>query len=99
MQHTGNLESEKPPAKAHIATNDTFLNLPQIRVADQNGGAEIIAREDDEHGQLWDFARDKIARRMFIVRADQRTRHMESTSYPELYPVGVLPNLWRTEDI
>lgn len=70
------------------AINDISLQLPQICVTDADGTIEIVAPDDNEHGQLWDFARDKIARRMFFVRADQRTRHMESTFYSDLYPVS-----------
>jgi hypothetical protein len=67
---------------------DSPPQLPQIRVTDEKGETEIIAADDDEHGQLWDFARDKIARRMFLVRADRRAQHMASTFYADLYPVS-----------
>jgi hypothetical protein len=73
-----------------IAPESSLPQLPQICVTDEKGETEIIAADDDEHGQLWDFARDKIARRMFLVRADRRAQHMASTFYADLYPVSDL---------
>jgi hypothetical protein len=70
------------------AAEDNPPQLPQICITDEKGETEIIAADDDEHGQLWDFARDKIARRMFLVRADRRAKHMASTFYADLYPVS-----------
>jgi hypothetical protein len=80
-------ELENKSRKPQIAINGTPLELPQIWVTDENGESENIAPYDDEHGQLWNFARDKIARRMFFIRADRRTQHMASTFYSDLYPV------------
>jgi hypothetical protein len=87
VQYSEQPEIEKAPQTPRIAINDILLQLPQISVTDENGETEIIAPDDDEHGQLWNFARDKIARRMFLIRADRRTQHMESTFYSDLYPV------------
>ena len=81
-------EVENPPRTPQIAINDKPLQLPRIRVTDPDGETEIIAPDDDEHGQFWNFARDKIARRMFFIRAHRRTQHMESTFYSDLYPVS-----------
>ncbi|ERF75510.1 hypothetical protein EPUS_08324 [Endocarpon pusillum Z07020] len=86
-------EVEEAPLTPQFAINDILLELPQIHVTDEKGEIEIIAPDDNEHGQLWDFARDKIARRMFIIRADRRTQHMESTFYSDLYPVRQHLNL------
>ncbi len=80
-------EVEEAPLTPQFAIKNILVELPQIHVTDENGEIEIISPNDDEHGQLWDFARDKIARRMFFVRADRRTQHMESTFYSDLYPV------------
>lgn len=80
-------EVEKGPLTSQFAINNTVLGLPEIHVTDENGEIEVISPDDDEHGQLWDFTRDKIARRMFFVRADTRTQYMESTFYSDLYPV------------
>lgn len=86
-------EVEEAPLTPQFAINDILLELPQIHVTDENGEIEIIAPDDDEHGQLWNFARDKIARRMFFIRADRRTQHMESTFYSDLYSVRQHLNL------
>ncbi len=80
-------EVEDTPLTPQFAIKNIPVELPEIHVTDENGEIEIIAPDDDEHGQLWDFARDKIARRMFFVRANRRTEHMESTFYSDLYPV------------
>lgn len=92
-------EVEEAPKTPQIAINDNLLQLPQICVTDENGETEIIAQDDDEHGQLWNFARDKIARRMFFIRADRRTQHMESTFYADLYPVSDISIRARSESI
>lgn len=89
VQYLNNLEIGKVPQTPEIAINDTLLQVPQICVTDEKGETEIIAADDDEHGQLWNFARDKIARRMFFIRADRRTQHMETTFYADLYPVSI----------
>lgn len=86
-QESSGPEIQQASQKRLIAVDVAVLQLPQIRVTDEKGETEIIAPDDDEHGQLWDFARDKIARRMFFIRADRRTQHMESTFYSDLYPV------------
>ena len=88
--HNPEVEEQLPVPQ--IAINDNLLQLPQIYVTDVDGETEVIAPDDDEHGQLWNFARDKIARRMFFIRADKRTQHMESTFYSDLYPVRNTPN-------
>jgi hypothetical protein len=80
-------EIDRAPHTPQIAINDSLLQLPEICITDENGETETVASDDDEHGQLWNFARDKIARRMFFIRADRRTEHMESTFYSDLYPV------------
>ena len=90
-------EVEEAPLTPQFAINDSLLELPQIHVTDENGEIEIIPPDDDEHGQLWNFARDKIARRMFFIRADRRTQHMESTFYADLYPVRQHLNLLQIE--
>jgi hypothetical protein len=87
-QHPGKLEVEEPLRTPQIAINDHLLQLPQICVTDADGETENIAPDDDEHGQLWNFTRDKITRRMFFIRADRRTQHMESTFYSDLYTVS-----------
>jgi hypothetical protein len=87
VQYSEQPEIEKAPQTPRIAINDVPLQLPQISVTDEHGETEIIAPDDEEHGQLWNFARDKIARRMFLIRADRRTQHMDSTFYSDLYPV------------
>jgi len=79
---------DKAPHTLKSDPEDSPPQLPQICVTDEKGETEIIAADDDEHGQLWDFARDKIARRMFLVRADRRAQHMASTFYADLYPVS-----------
>ena len=83
------VEIEKTPRIPQIAINGVLLQIPQICVTDENGETQVIAPDDDEHGQLWNFARDKIARRMFFIRADRRSQHMESTFYSDLYPVRI----------
>lgn len=90
-------EVKEAPLTPQFAINDILLELPQIHVTDENGAIEIIAPDDDEHGQFWNFARDKIARRMFFIRADRRTQHMESTFYSDLYPVRQHLNLLQME--
>ncbi len=86
-KHLDESEVDEAQQTLQIPINGVLLQPPHICVTDENGETEIIAPEDDEHGQLWNFARDKIARRMFFVRADRRTRHMEATFYSDLYPV------------
>ena len=71
-----------------INSNGVPFVLPGIVITDEKGETDIVDPDDDEHKQLWDASRDKIARRMFFVRADQRGRHMEKTFYADLYPVS-----------
>lgn len=87
LQSLDQPDLETVPETKEISTDRLSPPPPKISVTDEKGNTELIDPHDDEHGQLWDFARDKIARRMFFVRADRRTQHMESTFYSDLYSV------------
>ena len=80
---------ERPLSSSERTAEDLQVRLPKLFVTDEKGITESVDLEGDEHGQLWDFARDKIARRMFLVRANKRAEHLESTFYSDLYSVSI----------